>query len=219
MRGFLTAADGPFPHLLLEHLEGPTLQSLLERHGPVGLEQLLPLGLHVASALHYCAREDVLHLDVKPENLVMGAPPRLIDFSVARTTAQAGRLRKAIGTDAYMAPGAVRGGRGRCRDRPAGRRVRARRDAAARADRRAGVPAGHRGRPLQRPGGALPPARARARRAPAPYARAAAELLRAMLARRPAERPSAAEVAGALEPVVAELPRRLVLSRRGWRRR
>jgi eukaryotic-like serine/threonine-protein kinase len=56
VRGFGTAAGGPFPHLLLEHLEGPTLQSLLDQHGPVGLEQLLPLGMHVASALHYLAR-------------------------------------------------------------------------------------------------------------------------------------------------------------------
>src|SRR5215211_3067348 len=53
VRGFDADTDGPLPQLVLEHLEGPTLQSLLERHGPLGLEQLLPLGLHVASALHY----------------------------------------------------------------------------------------------------------------------------------------------------------------------
>ena len=49
------------------------------------LEQLLPLGLHVASALHYLAAEGIVHLNVKPDNVVMGAPPRLIDLSVART--------------------------------------------------------------------------------------------------------------------------------------
>ncbi len=53
------------------------------------------------------------------------------------------------------------------------------------------------------------------RRTPAPLA----ELLHAMLARDPGDRPTAAQVASALEPAVAELPRRLVLSRRGWRRR
>ena len=46
-----------------------------------------------------------------------------------------------------------------------------------------------------------------------------AELLRAMLAPQPGDRPTAAEVVAALEPVVAELPRRLVLGRRGWRAR
>ena len=34
----------------------------------------------------------------------MGGPPRLIDLSVARTLAEAAALRKAVGTDAYMAP-------------------------------------------------------------------------------------------------------------------
>ena len=217
MRGFAVAADGPFPHLLLEHLEGPTLQSLLERHGPVGLEQLLPLGLHVASALHYLAREDVLHLDVKPENLVMGAPPRLIDFSVARTPVSAARLRKPVGTDGYMAPE-------QCD--PAARPIGPPADVFGLGatlhhalSGRAPVPAGDRRGPLDRPRGALPPAA----RGPAALPRrtpvALRELLTAMLAREPADRPVAAEVAGALEPVVAELPRRLVLSRRGWRRR
>src|SRR5215212_6350120 len=104
VRGFDASVDGTFPHLLLEHLEGPTLQSLLERHGPLGLEQLLPLGLHVASALHYTAGEGFVHLDVKPENLVMGAPPRVIDFSVARSLEAAAKIARPIGTDAYMAP-------------------------------------------------------------------------------------------------------------------
>src|SRR4029079_5399146 len=104
VRGFDTEAGGPFPHLLLEHLEGPTLQALLDEQGPVGLEQVLALGMHVASALHYLAREGVVHLDVKPDNLVMGAPPRLIDFSVSRPLVAAAKLRKPVGTDQYMAP-------------------------------------------------------------------------------------------------------------------
>jgi serine/threonine protein kinase len=220
VRGFDAATDGPFPHLLLEHLEGPTLQSLLERHGPLGLEQLLPLGLHTASALHYLAREGLVHLDVKPENLVMGAPPRLIDFSVARRVDAAARIRRPTGTDAYMAPeqcGA--GGEGVPPIGPpadvfglgvtlqyamTGERAFPRAPGARNAsDPEVRFPQ------LTRGPAALP------RRTPP----ALAELLRAMLARAPEDRPTAAEVAHALEPVVAELPRRLVLTRRGWRRR
>src|SRR3954470_11917126 len=104
VRGFGAVLDGRFPHLVLEHLDGPTLDELLSRGGPLALEQLLPLGLHIASALHSLAAEDVVHLDVKPSNVVMGGPPRLIDLSVARTTGQAAALRKPVGTDAYMAP-------------------------------------------------------------------------------------------------------------------
>ena len=45
-----------------------------------------------------------MHLDVKPDNIVMGVPPRLIDLSIARSVDRAARLRSPIGTDPYMAP-------------------------------------------------------------------------------------------------------------------
>ena len=92
VRGFDAVTEGRLPHLLIEHLEGPTLRELIERDGTLATEQALPLGLHVASALHYVAAEGMVHLDVKPENIVMGATPRLIDFSVARPVAGAERL-------------------------------------------------------------------------------------------------------------------------------
>ena len=104
VRGFDAVVDGPHPHLLIELLEGPTLRELIEQGDTLALEQLLPLAMHTAAALHYMAGEGWVHLDVKPANIVMGAPPRLIDLSVARTVARARRLRRAIGTDAYMAP-------------------------------------------------------------------------------------------------------------------
>ena len=104
VRSFAAVLDGPRPHLLLEHLDGPRLSSLLRRHGPLALEQILPLGLEVCSALHYLAASGVVHLDVKPSNIIMGSPPRLIDLSIARTIDSAARLDHAVGTDGYMAP-------------------------------------------------------------------------------------------------------------------
>jgi serine/threonine-protein kinase len=41
---------------------------------------------------------------VKPKNVIMGAPPRLIDLSIARTLQEARSTQGPIGTDAYMAP-------------------------------------------------------------------------------------------------------------------
>ncbi|MGH3356096.1 MAG: protein kinase domain-containing protein, partial [Nocardioidaceae bacterium] len=55
-------------------------------------------------ALHYLQSSGVVHLDVKPSNIIMGAPPRLIDLSIARTLQSAQRLNHVIGTDAYMPP-------------------------------------------------------------------------------------------------------------------
>jgi eukaryotic-like serine/threonine-protein kinase len=104
VRSFRAAIDSPRPHVVLEHLEGPRLSTLLRRYGPLPLDQLLPLALQVCSVLHYLAEEGVVHLDVKPSNIIMGAPPRLIDLSVAMDAADAARLDHHVGTDAYMAP-------------------------------------------------------------------------------------------------------------------
>jgi serine/threonine protein kinase len=190
VRGFDAVLDGRFPHMVVEHLEGPTLGELLARDGALALEQVLPLGLHVASALHYMAAEGMVHLDVKPDNVVMGAPPRLIDLSVARTLEEARRTRSPIGTDAYMAP--------------------EQRDPAAHPG--ALGPATD----VYGLGATLHHAVAGAR-APAPLPRRTptelAAVLTAALAPEPTARPTAAELAGGLEPLVAALPRRLTLGR------
>jgi serine/threonine protein kinase len=204
VRGFDVVIEGRFPHLLIEHLEGPTLRALIERDGALAPEQALPLGLHVASALHYLAAEGMVHLDVKPENIVMGAPPRLIDFSVARPLAAAARLRGHVGTDAYMAP-----------------------EQCDRAHGTIGPPTdvfGFAATLHHAVGGRRPFPRVEGERFPQlscdpqPLPRrvphALTSLLGAALARDPAARPTAAEFAAGLEPLVAALPHRLVLGRR-----
>jgi serine/threonine protein kinase len=202
VRGFGAVGEGRFPHLVLEHLDGPTLDELLRDGDTLALEQLLPLGLHVASALHYLAAEGVVHLDVKPSNIVMGGPPRLIDFSVARTVQDAAALRVPIGTDAYMAPE-------QCE--PDGRLGPA-------ADVFGLAATLYTGLTGQRP---YPPCADRwpqRTTAPAPLPRrtppALADVLLAGLDRDPASRPTARDLATALEPLVAALPRRMTLGRR-----
>ena len=103
-RCFDAPIDGDKPHLALEFLEGPRLSTLVRRQGRLDVEQTLPLTLQLCSALHFIASEGWVHLDVKPKNVVMGAPPRLIDLSIARTVARARDTSGPIGTDAYMAP-------------------------------------------------------------------------------------------------------------------
>jgi eukaryotic-like serine/threonine-protein kinase len=104
VRGFDAELEGPRPHLVLEHLEGPRLSSLVRKYGPLPAEQLVPLGIQLSSAVHYLGQEGIVHLDIKPSNAIMGAPPRLIDLSVALPVDAAGDLRSHVGTDAYMSP-------------------------------------------------------------------------------------------------------------------
>ena len=104
VRSFGGTIRGSRPHVVLEHLEGPHLARLVRRTGPLPLEQLVPLALQVASVVRYMSLEGVVHLDVKPRNIIMGAPPRLIDLSIARSVSRARRVRGHVGTDLYMAP-------------------------------------------------------------------------------------------------------------------
>jgi eukaryotic-like serine/threonine-protein kinase len=215
VRGFDAVLDGPHPHVLIEHLEGPSLRRLIRRGGPLPLQQLLPLALHVAGALQYLNREEVVHLDVKPDNIVMGVPPRLIDLSVARSFARAAKLTTPIGTDAYMAPEQCdperfRGAVGHAADvwglgatlqhAVSGTRPFPRPKEARESDL-----LGERFPQLVRGPEALP----------GETPDALCELIATMLEPDTGARPTAGEVAARLEPLVAELPRRISFSRRG----
>jgi serine/threonine protein kinase len=103
VRSFGGEAVGERPQLVLEFVEGPRLSTLIRRYGLI-LEQALPLALNLCSVLHYLAMERVVHLDVKPRNIIMAGSPRLIDLSVARRLDELDALRGHVGTDAYMAP-------------------------------------------------------------------------------------------------------------------
>ena len=212
LRGFGAQLDGPYPHVLVEHLEGPSLRRLIKRGGPLPIEQVLPLGLHVASAIHYMAEEGWVHLDVKPDNVVMGIPPRVIDLSLARTAERAKRLRDYIGTNAYMPPEQCvpRGDVGPAADvwglgatlyhAVAGKlpfsKPRSRDDGAPPEDR-------------------FPQLTEEPRPWPRPVPARLSEAIFACLTHDPSKRPTARELALRLQPLVARLPRKLVLGRRG----
>jgi serine/threonine-protein kinase len=104
VRGFHAVLSGERPLVVLEHLDGPRLSSLVRRHGALPMQQLLPLGIELCSAVHYLGELGLTHLDIKPSNVIMGAPAKLIDLSIARSFESAARLRDPIGTDDYMAP-------------------------------------------------------------------------------------------------------------------
>ena len=104
--------DGDRPHLVLEMIEGPRLSTILRKFGSLDTEQVAPLAVELAAALHYLHGRELVHLDVKPTNVILGAPPRLIDLSIARSVDEAAGLDVAVGTDAYMAPEQCRPGPG-----------------------------------------------------------------------------------------------------------
>lgn len=101
----------PRPVVVLETLQGSTLAHLLEQRPRHRLPaaDLGWLGLHLCSALTYLHRRPLLHLDLKPSNVISDAgQAKLIDLSIARAP---GRAKPGIGTAEYMAPEQHNGGR------------------------------------------------------------------------------------------------------------
>jgi len=206
VRGFDAVLDGEHPHLLIEHLEGPTLRRLIRREGALPLEQLLPLAAHVAAALHYLAAEGWAHLDVKPDNIVMGVPPRLIDLSIARRLDRP-EISGPIGTDAYMAPE-------QCEPGTVGSAT----DVWGLGATLHHAVSGTKPFPAEE-GDRFPQLTERPVVLGDDVPTGLRALIEAMLAFEPADRPTAAETVEALEPLVDELPRTLAFAKRGTRRR
>ena len=98
----------PQPVVILETLTGATLAYLIDtRAHRLAISDIVHLGLHLCSALHYLHRQGVLHLDLKPTNIVSeGRMAKIIDLSIARPP---GRGREGAGTSQYMAPEQVTG--------------------------------------------------------------------------------------------------------------
>ncbi|HEY8746191.1 MAG TPA: serine/threonine-protein kinase, partial [Chloroflexota bacterium] len=93
----------PLPVLIVETLTGETLGHLIaSRRQRLPVAELVCLGLHLCSALHYLHNRGVLHLDLKPSNVVSERGlAKLLDFSIASAP---GRYRRGMGTHLYMAP-------------------------------------------------------------------------------------------------------------------
>jgi len=213
VRCFDAVLDGPYPHVMLEHLEGPTLRQLIKQQRTIPLDQLLPLALHVAAVLQYLSAEQFVHLDVKPSNIVMGVPPRLIDLSIAESFEKAAQLRHSIGTDAYMPPE-------QCDPASWPGRVGSAADVwglgATLYHAMTGETPFPRGeaaskdRTLRFPQLVMEP-----KPLPKYIPQPLQDLISSMLAREPSARPAASDVATMLEPLVASISPKLRASRRG----
>jgi predicted Ser/Thr protein kinase len=99
--------DGARPYLVMEHIEGDTLLERVRKEGPLDVSELVELAQGIAAALAIIHAAGVVHRDLKPGNIIMGARgPVLIDFGIAQVL-DATRLTMTgtfLGTPGYTAP-------------------------------------------------------------------------------------------------------------------
>jgi serine/threonine protein kinase len=101
--------DAAVPYLVMEYIEGCTLEALLRRGGPLGLKEVLRIGLQVASGLAAAHKQGLVHRDVKPANILLEngvQRVKLTDFGLARAADDASLTQSGViaGTPLYMAP-------------------------------------------------------------------------------------------------------------------
>jgi serine/threonine protein kinase len=95
------------PYLLMEYVESSNLKQLFVRSDPLLAAHLRTILIDMALALEHVHDSGFLHLDFKPENLLVSrnAKVRLVDFDLSQPKPDKPRkLWKYPGTPAYMAP-------------------------------------------------------------------------------------------------------------------
>jgi len=93
-------------YIVMRYVAGGSLEDLLRR-GPISLDDALRLGQAVAQALDYAHGNSVIHLDLKPANVLLDShqSPYLADFGLATTLDPEGKAHNpGSGTLLYMAP-------------------------------------------------------------------------------------------------------------------
>ena len=102
--------------LAMEFVDGLPLSSVLARDGALEEKRVISIGLQVIAALSHAFSHNVIHLDVKPANIMIRKDGRvkLADFGLAIILDSPGAAeasRKAVGTPYYMSPEQVEGGK------------------------------------------------------------------------------------------------------------
>jgi serine/threonine protein kinase/beta-lactam-binding protein with PASTA domain len=99
------------PWIVMEHISGRTLRDLLDSQRRLSPETTAELLGPVADALDHAHHAGVVHLDVKPENLLLTSETvKVADFGLVRAAAQGGHGQALAATVHYCAPEVLRGG-------------------------------------------------------------------------------------------------------------
>jgi len=99
-------------YFVMAYIKGDNLGQRLQQHGPIAPVEVRRILREVADALAYAHNRNVIHRDIKPDNIIIDAETgraMVTDFGIARALTDSGDSRltatgMAIGTPAYMSP-------------------------------------------------------------------------------------------------------------------
>jgi serine/threonine protein kinase len=97
-----------FQYIVMEYLDGPTLQQEIQKEGSLPINRVIPIIGQLASALDYAHQQGLVHRDVKPANVLVGARDHitLTDFGLVKAAHMVKITGEgmASGTLKYMSP-------------------------------------------------------------------------------------------------------------------
>jgi eukaryotic-like serine/threonine-protein kinase len=101
------------PYIVMEYVAGEALDKVIQSNRPLSFSAKLGIIEQVCHALDYAHRNDVIHRDVKPANVILqpDGVVKLLDFGIARQDKHDRGLTRTgsvIGTIHYMAPERLR---------------------------------------------------------------------------------------------------------------
>ena len=98
-------------YIAMEFIDGPSLKEVIRRNGPLTPLESIDILRQVASALSSAHRKQIVHRDLKSDNLMLapegGRKVKLVDFGIAKTFDESTQLTAAgymLGTPHYMSP-------------------------------------------------------------------------------------------------------------------
>jgi WD40 repeat protein/serine/threonine protein kinase len=102
------------PYLVMQFVEGVSLQDKLDGAGPLGVREVLRIGLQIASGLAAAHKHGLIHRDIKPANILLEngvERVKITDFGLARAADDASVTQSGViaGTPAYMSPEQAQG--------------------------------------------------------------------------------------------------------------